>query len=201
MKIFFYAAILILWFIGFIAILYNPRFRLRRKLLFFILGLSALSYSLWYQETEKYREKIRQEMKDLTLNKNLEKINKSFEDYKKKEQEGLLQGSDYLRYITLYLEKLDINISGIRRLFRKDFILDYFTDIEKIPNYLTFEEWKDIEGRVYQRNVDRIKGDFNARGLSLSNAEPHLTELKEVRDKVLKAKEEDLSKNTENRTK
>lgn len=200
MKILFYVSISILWLIGFLATLKNQRYRLRGKLLIFILGVTTFFYSLWFQETEKQRERTRQALRELNFDRKMIEVQQSIDEYKKKAQEDLLQGSDYLRYMTLYLEKLNLNISSIRRLFRKDFILDYLSDIEKIPNYLTFEEWKDIEKNIYQRNADRIKGDFNARGLSLSNAKPYLVELKEVRDKVLRAKEEALSNNTKKLT-
>ncbi len=193
MKVLFYFSTVYLAIIGIFALFYNfTERKLRFKLFLIVLAISALLFSLWYDNKEKALEKQDRDISETTTRQKLDKVDNQLAELKEKENKSPLQEDDYLRYICLYLDRIDINLSGISRNFRKDFALDYFSDLEKIPKYFNFEEWKNTESKIYERNIEKIKGDFSSRGMS-SNVEPYLNELKENRERVSRAKERELS--------
>lgn len=195
MKVVFFITTLFLGAIGLSSVFKNyTKLKKWEKILLFFLGLFCLVYSLFYQEVEKHIQSLNEQRKALSQEMRLDEINKGIDALAKKDKEGLLSNEDYLRYVSLNLESLNMNLSIIRRTFKKDFSLDYISDIEKIPAYLDLGEWKEIEQGIYQKTIQRIKGDFADRNIS-NGSERYLIELANIRTLIMRAKERVLSGN------
>lgn len=175
------------------AIFYNyTKYRLRIKIVLFLIIGGCLLFLFTHEEQKKAIERKERQYEAMQAHRERKELDKQLKDVKDKLESGGGELADYLRYISLHFDKLNMEISSFRLLFRKDFILDYFTDVDKIPAYFNLEEWKEAEKRIYHRNVQRIKGDFSARNM-FSRVDSSLQELKEAREKLVQAKEREFS--------
>jgi len=158
-----------------------------------VVAICFLSFNLYYNCLEKKSELISEQLFQNRTEEKLNKVNEKMDELDKKEEKGPLDDIDYLRYISLNLEKLNINMNMIRRTYKRDFILDYFIDVAKIPDYFNLDEWKETETMIYRRTTDSINGDFNSRGMFDSGLYKKLMEdFKKEREKLIKAKEREF---------
>lgn len=100
---------------------------------------------------------------------------------------------DYQLDIVLKLDDINRNINQISKTYRVDHILSYFEDLNKVPEYLNWEEWKDSEQRIYNKSIEYIKNDFIARGRA-GAGEGIIKQLDHERQKILTARERQFIK-------
>ena len=168
------------------------------KIFLFILIVLCLLFQGWYGWREKkasdYKDFRDELYQDETL-RSQTKISKDLEELKEKEKKGLLSGNDYSLYITRYLESIDRTLKYSGGKNRREWVTTYYTEVDKIPDYFTFEEWKDAEKLIYDSMVNEINGHFNMRGTYNSGMRPKLLEIfAKERDRLLKAKEREFNK-------
>lgn len=191
LKVIFYIGTFYMALLGILAFFLDyPKFPNIVKWILGIIAVSAVVFSLWYEYQEKIGEQKEKEFSEMIESSERREISKNLEELKRKDEKGLLSGTDYLRYVSLYLEKMDINLQSLNLKIRKDFLLDYYTDIEKIPSYFNIEEWKESAELIYRKTIDRINGDFNVRGMYDSGMrEKLLKDFEKEHSKLIQAKE------------
>lgn len=186
MNILFYLAFGYITLVGCLSVFLEPsKIHPLLKVLMIASSMLVVIILIRYQVVEKKQK----EYTDYIASMERQGIQKEIKSLKAKEKKGLLENSDYLRYISLRLEELSHSLRSIGRAHRRDFILDYFTDVAKIPTYFNFEEWKETEAMIYQKAVNYINADFSARGIANSGMRIKLLEdFKKEREKLVKAK-------------
>jgi hypothetical protein len=188
-------------FLG-IFLLFNisKKFREKHKILYFFLYLTAAvsviysSIYVFYADEEKmvvdkeFQEKTGKSLDwiDRGVGSVGSKVNELKSKSDKKGQKDFFD-HDYNLDIVLKLDELNRNIELIRRTYRKDFIIFYYEDIEKIPDYFNYKEWEESEQIIYTKIKNLIIGDFSSRGHP-SGSEKTIGELDKEREKVKEAK-------------
>jgi len=168
------------------------------KLFLFILIVPCLSFQVWYGWKEKksadYKD-FRDELYQDETSRGQTKISSDIKELKEKEKKGLLTDKDYSLYITRYLESIDRTLKYSGGKNRREWVTTYYTEVEKIPDYFNFGEWKDAEKLIYDSMVNGINGHFNMRGTYNSGMRPKLSEIFAIeRERLLKAKEREFNK-------
>ncbi len=163
-----------------------------------ILGLFAvvsIILTLTYQHIEKKFDARDKQISEIRAEQRARDISHKLDDLKEKEKKGLFTNGDYLNRISLQLEELNINIQSQGNLVRPQYLTSYFNELAKIPDFYTWEEWKETENVLYQHILTGINGHFNARGVYNSGMRTALIdEFNKERDKYIKAKERQFKK-------
>jgi len=77
----------------------------------------------------------------------------------------------------------------LRAKSAREWLIDYYDSISKIPDYFTAEEWEETEKEIYDNIVREVNENFSARGIHRSGVrEKVLGVLEKERRKLLKAK-------------
>jgi hypothetical protein len=122
-------------------------------------------------------------------------ISKDIKELKEKEKKGLLTDNDYSLYIARYLESIDHTLKYSHGKNTREWVTTYYEQVKKIPEYFTFEEWKESEKFIYDSMVNEINGHFAARGTFDSGMRPKLLErFKKERERLLQAKEREFNR-------
>lgn len=159
------------------------------------LASMAVILSLAYQHIEKKADERDKQISDFRSEQRTQVINQKLDALNEKEKRGLFTDKDFLSRIGLELEKLNINIKSQENLIRPQYLTAYFNEAAKIPDFYTWEEWKETEAVLYQRILSSINGNFNARGVYNSGMRVALIdEFNKEREKYIKAKERQFKK-------
>lgn len=165
------------------------------KLTVGFLAFMAVILSLAYQHIEKKADERDKQISDFRSEQRTQVINQKLDTLNEKEKRGSLTDKDFLLRIGLELEKLNINVKSQENLIRPQYLTAYFNEAAKIPDFYTWEEWKETEAVLYQRILASINGHFNARGVYNSGMRVALIdEFNKEREKYIKAKERQFKK-------
>ena len=149
MKIAFYLVTFYLALLGILAFFFD--YQKLASPLKFLLGAIAVAcvvFSIMYEHREKQVEQKEKQISEYVATSQRQDMSKKLDDLKKKEKRGLLEDSDYLRYVVLYLEKLELSVSMLNSKFNRDYILGYFDDVKRLPVELNYEEWSSSEALI-----------------------------------------------------
>jgi len=106
-------------------------------------------------------------------------------------REKLKTTEDYLRYGIMQLDEINHHLGTVARnsSISQNFILLYFEQVEKIPQFYDQNEWVESESEIYHSLEKKIKNHYESRGLP-ENGFPkeQLILLKKEREKLLIAK-------------
>lgn len=111
-------------------------------------------------------------------------------------RENLKTTQDYLRYGMMKIDDINFNLSIISRnsTIHHNFVLLYFEQVKKIPQFYNQSEWVEIESEIYHSLEKKIKNHYESRGLSESGfPKEQLELLKKERDRLLKAKRREFT--------
>ena len=159
--------------------------RLFLKVILIVIAVLSASYSYFYQTLESRIEKARQRYSEIQQQQHLQNINKKLEKYNEKEGRGALAYQDYLPTICLYLDKLNVNISLLRKKMAKErYFTIYFIEVEKIPDFYSWEEWEETENILFKCLLEEIEGYFSREHIRKAK----IKEFMEEREKYIKAK-------------
>ncbi|GEM_PF-3002883 len=196
MKIMYFFAVLYLGILGIYALFNN----LVEKdwLLRLLLGLFAclcLVFTIAYQNKEKKTEDIKKEYAYRRADSQMQEIKGKLDNLNEKEKRGLFKDIDYLNRIALELDALNLNLEKREPIIKEQYLTIYFREVDKIPKFYNWEEWKESENILFIRMFNNLKGYFNLMGM-LSSGEMKVieNEFNKEREKYLKAKERELKK-------
>lgn len=135
------------------------------------------------QEEEYFdRQEIKSGVDSLSNQKRIEETEK---------RENLKTNQDRLRYGIMQLDDINHHLRTIARNSASyhNFILLYFEQVGKIPNFFNQNEWEDSEYGIYNSMVNRLNRYFNLGGAFRSSVrEKELEALQKEREKLLIAK-------------
>ena len=195
----YHIATLYLSILSIIALFYNfVAWRLRLKVILAILAIVSCIYSISYQQTEKKKEEIKQENRygqsEIAANYRAQSLKEKIDESKEKEKSGLFQNSDYLNRICYYLEQLNLIIRNKGNMAQEQFLISYFNQVDKIPTFYTWEEWKETESVIFNHMLQELEGHFSSRGTYGGGAQKALCdEFIKERGRYLKAKEREFN--------
>ncbi len=167
------------------------------KTTLFIAILICLAFQGYYGLSEKKKEDYRNFLKGLNQNTILRKTNQlseDFKEFKEKEEKGTLTSNDYDRYIVHYLEMINLTLKRFDWKNTREWVTTYYDEVDRIPSYFTFQEWKESEKFIYDSMVNEINGNFASRNISKHRRIERLETFKKERDKLVQAKEREFSK-------
>ncbi len=187
MEILYFLSLIIIGIIG-AGVLWK-----KNKRIYFLMVICLL-----FQAGYGYKEKIAGKFKDFRnilyqdeILKRQDKTLRGIDELKEKEKKGLLTESDYSLYIVRYLESIDRTLKYADGKNIREWIATYYEAVEKIPNYFTYQEWKESEKLIYDSIVEEVKGGmFGTEGSIISTIEI----FKKERNKLLQAKEREFNK-------
>jgi len=135
------------------------------------------------QEEEYFdRQEIKSGVNSLTKQQRIEKI---------EERENLKTTQDYLRYGMMQIDDINHNlrIISLNSSIYLNFVLLYFEQVKKIPQFYDQNEWAESESEIYHSLEKKIINHYESRGLSASGfPKEQLELLKKEREKLLIAK-------------
>lgn len=115
---------------------------------------------------------------------------------KREKREKLKTTEDYLRYGIMQLDEINHHLGTVARnsSISQNFILLYFEQVEKIPQFYDQNEWSQSESKIYLSLEKKIKNHYESRGLSASGLPGEQLELlKKEREKLLTAKRREFA--------
>jgi len=133
------------------------------------------------------RQEIKSGVNSLSNQQRIEEIEK---------RENLKTTQDYLRYSMMKIDDINFNLSIISRnsTIHHNFVLLYFEQVKKIPQFYNQSEWVEIESEIYHSLEEKIKNHYESRGLSESGfPKEQLELLKKERDRLLIAKRREFA--------
>ena len=160
------------------------------KILMVIAAIGALYILAKYQFIEKQEQKY----SDYMASMERRDISKKLEEMKEKDSKGLLTDVDYDRYIALYLENINLTLKQLDHNNLREWIGIYFDNVDKIPIYYTYEEWKESEKFVYSSILNEIIGSFANRNIRGGRRDKVIQDFKDARNRLLTAKDREFKK-------
>ena len=133
------------------------------------------------------RQEIKSGVNSLSNQQRIEEIEK---------RENLKTTQDYLRYGMMQIDDINFNLSIISRnsTIHHNFVLLYFEQVEKIPQFYDQNEWVESESEIYHSLEKKIKNHYESRGLTESGfPKEQLALLKKERDRLLTAKRREFA--------
>jgi len=115
---------------------------------------------------------------------------------KREKREKLKTTEDYLRYGIMQLDEINHHLGTVARnsSISQNFILLYFEQVEKIPQFYDQNEWSQSESKIFLSLERKIKNHYESRGLSASGLPKEQLELlKKERDRLLTAKRREFA--------
>jgi len=94
------------------------------------------------------------------------------------------------------IDDINFNLSIISRnsTIHHNFVLLYFEQVEKIPQFYDQNEWVESESEIYHSLEKKIKNHYESRGLTESGfPKEQLALLKKERDRLLTAKRREFA--------
>ncbi len=160
------------------------------KLALGLLAFVSIVLTLAYQHIEKKIDEWEKQKAEMRSEYQTQVLNKKLDDLKEKEKKGIFSETDYLNRISLELEQLNLNMRINEKILKRQYLTMYFDEAGKIPNFYTWEEWKETESVLFRRISQALDGFFNNRGMFDSSIKKAIDEeFKKERDKYIKAKE------------
>jgi hypothetical protein len=163
------------------------------KIVLFIAIAICLLFQGWYGWQDKNLSNLKAFKDALYQNESLRgqvSISQDIKELKAKEKKGLLSESDHSLYIARYLESIDQTLKFRDGKNTREWVTTYYDEVNKIPQYLSLEDWKESEKLIYNSMVNELNGHFAARGAFDSGMRPKLLETFKIeRERVIKAKE------------
>ncbi len=196
MKVIYFITVFYLGFLGIGALFFNyTKIHFFWKLTLFLLAVVATILTLVYQQLEKKTEQERQEHSEMITSNRMQEIKGKLDDLKEKEKRGIFKDTDYLNRIALELDAMNLNLDKREPIIKEQYLTIYFKEVEKIPGFYNFDEWKETEALLFNRILQQLKGYFNARGM-LSSGEMQAIEkeFNKEREKYIIAKEREFKK-------
>jgi len=111
-------------------------------------------------------------------------------------RENLKTTKDYLRYGMMQIDDINHNlrIISLNSSIYLNFVLLYFEQVEKIPQFYDQNEWVESESEIYHSLEKKIKNHYESRGLTESGfPKEQLILLKKEREKLLIAKRREFT--------
>ena len=140
------------------------------------------------QEEESFdRQEIKSGVNSLSNQQRMQEIEK---------REKLKTTEDYLRYGIMQLDEINHHLGTVARnsSISQNFILLYFEQVEKIPQFYDQNEWSQSESEIYLSLEKKIKNHYESRGLSASGLpKEQLASLKKERNRLLTAKRREFA--------
>lgn len=197
MKIIYIIATLYIGALGVLALFYDyTKMHWYWKLTLGLFALAFIVLSIGYQQMEKKIDEVRRRHSEQTAQDERQDIKRKIDDLREKDRKGMLSHTDYLKYIAYQLEELNLNIIRKDTKHSKDYIINYFSQVDRIPTFFNSDEWKESEKIIYDSSINEINQIFNIRGMFNSSSRIKLIELlSQEREKLLKAKEREFRKN------
>jgi len=140
------------------------------------------------QEEEYFdRQEIKSGVNSLTNQQRIHEIEK---------REKLKTTEDYLRYGIMQLDEINHHLGTVARKSSVylNFVLLYFEQVEKIPQFYNQNEWVESESKIFLSLERKIKNHYESRDLSASGLPKEQLELlKKERDRLLTAKRREFA--------
>lgn len=173
-----------------------PEHRIKRsvKIFFIIIIVGCLLYQGWYGYEKKKDADDKDFEDDLYkegTNRSLKGIEEITNELKDKEKKGTLTDADYNLYIAHYLENIDVTLREFNRKSTREWITAYYEEVNKIPGYFTFQEWKEVEKLLYSSILTEIS---NKRFSNKEKRQKALEMFEVQRNRLLQAKERAFEK-------
>ncbi len=189
--------------VGIISILvgFLPQKKLSKRLKMLFLGVTivCLAYQGVYGLKEKRMsdyKSYKSEVYQSDILRRQGELSDNMKELKEKGKKGILTEADYGQYICNYLESIDLSLKRFGWKHSRERVIDYYEEIAKIPDYFTFQEWKESENFIYNSMVDEINNNFSARNIYNSGIRiKALENFKKERDRLIAAKEREFNKN------
>jgi hypothetical protein len=115
---------------------------------------------------------------------------------KREKREKLKTTEDYLRYGIMQFDEINHHLGTVARnsSISQNFILLYFEQVEKIPQFYDQNEWSQSESKIYLSLEKKIKNHYESRGLSASGLPGEQLELlKKERVRLITAKRREFA--------
>lgn len=199
MDIIFFISIGVVGIISAVAgLLPQKKLSKKLKMLFFIVTIACLAYQFNYGLKEKRVSDYKSYKSEMYQNDILTRqgeLSDNMKELKEKGKKGILAEADYSQYICNYLESIDLSLKSFNWKHSRNRIIDYYEEIAKIPDYFTFQEWKESENFIYKYMIGEINNNFSARGIYNSGIRiKALESFKIERDRLIAAKEREFNK-------
>jgi len=150
----------------------------------------AVAISIAYQHIEKRTDEEQREYSEMKRDYDAQKTHEKLDELKRKEEQGLFKDVDYLNRIGLQLDDLNHNIRTFKNVINEQYLTVYFTEVAKIPEFYTWEEWKETEAILFNHMLQELKGHFSSRGIYQSSMRENAEKtFNSEREKYIKAKE------------
>ena len=133
------------------------------------------------------RQEIKSGVNSLSSQQRMQEIEK---------RENLKTSQDRLRYGIMQLDEINHHLGTVARnsSVYLNFVLLYFEQVEKIPQFYDQNEWSQSESEIYHSLEGKIKNHYESRGLSASGLpKKQLELLKKERVKLITAKRREFA--------
>lgn len=163
-----------------------------------LLGISVLILIV-KQVLDKKKEEQKQEEESFDRQEIKSRVNSLRNQQRIEETEkrkNLKTTEDYLRYGIMQIDDINHNLSIISRnsTIHHNFVLLYFEQVKKIPQFYEQNEWVESESEIYHSLEKKIKNHYESRGLSESGfPKEQLELLKKERVKLIIAKRREFA--------
>lgn len=196
MKIIYFITTLYLGILGIWALFFNlTKWDWLLRIFLGLIAFACLVFTLSYQQREKKIDEEKRAYSEMRTDYQMKEIKGKLDDLKEKEKKGLFEDIDYLNRIGWELDRLNLNLEKNERIIKEQYLTIYFNEIEKIPKFYNWEEWKETENILFNRIFRHLQGYFNARGVFNSGEWKELEkEFNQQREKYIKAKEREFKK-------
>lgn len=165
---------------------------------FIFLGIS-IAITIAKKELEKKKKEQLQEEESFDRQEIKSGVNSLRNQQRIEEAEkgkNLETTEDYLRYGMMQIDDINHNlrIISLNSSVYLNFVLLYFKQVEKIPQFYNQNEWVESESEIYHSLEKKISNHYESRGLSASGLPKEQLELlKKEREKLLKAKRREFA--------
>ena len=198
MYIYFFVSLFIVGVVSLILSIWSSgKFYKPWRILFFLLVVSCLAFQTYFGYSEKKAADLSERRNGLFQDQSLyrqSEISQDIKELKEKDKKGLLTDVDYDRYIALYLENISLTLKQLDRNNLREWTGIYFDNVDKIPKYYTYEEWKESEKFIYSSILNEIIGSFASRNIQGGGRDKVIQDFKDARNRLLTAKDREFKK-------
>lgn len=176
---------------------YKKVLPLRYKIIFLIMILSAY-VALMVQENARQKAEAErwsnaQWMEDMR-NRNLTEAMRNGSEKKKKSLLEIGMPETAQSFLDHNYSRLQ-NLLGTNKKIGEQCLTNYFSEVSKIPNFYTWEEWKETEVLLFKNMRESLKGYFISRNpYDKDHGKAAVDEFVKEREKYVKAKEREFNK-------